>query len=296
MSKITVIYHSADYDGVFCREIARIFLPGAELIGWDFKDGPMQFPEADEVYVLDLPIKRLFTPDTLPIAYEDIIWIDHHKSSIEEASANIFGYRIDGVAACRLTWQWFMLRDKHINQLPKKEDYINRQVLEPLAVRLAGEYDVWDLRGEGELEFQFGLDASIENERLDWDYILTIGDTKRYIDDLLKEGGAAMACIAKRDADIVRERSFLAEFEGLVFLCLNTARCNSQTFKVRDVPKTGHEALMAFYWNGKRWLISMYHASHRKDLDLSKIAIKYGGGGHKGACGFSTLLRLPFIP
>ena len=223
MSKVTVIYHSADYDGIFCREIARIFLPGAELIGWDFKDGPMQFPEEGQVYVLDLPIKRLFTPDTLPIFYEDIIWIDHHKSSIEEASANISGYRIDGVAACRLTWQWFMLQDKHISKLPEKEEYINRQVLEPLAVRLAGEYDVWDLRGEGEVEFQFGLDAWNERDWIDWDYILTIGDNKPCVEAIIKDGGIAMTCIAKRDADIVRERSFLAVYGGLGFLCLNTA-------------------------------------------------------------------------
>jgi len=35
MKKTTVIYHRADFDGLFCREIARKFLPGAELIGWD---------------------------------------------------------------------------------------------------------------------------------------------------------------------------------------------------------------------------------------------------------------------
>ena len=33
--KTTVIHHSADFDGLFCREIARKFLPGAELIGWN---------------------------------------------------------------------------------------------------------------------------------------------------------------------------------------------------------------------------------------------------------------------
>ena len=36
--KTTVIHHSADFDGIFCREIARKFLPDAELIGWDFGD------------------------------------------------------------------------------------------------------------------------------------------------------------------------------------------------------------------------------------------------------------------
>ena len=42
-TKITVIYHSADYDGIFCREIAHKFLPDAELIGWNFGDVPLPF-------------------------------------------------------------------------------------------------------------------------------------------------------------------------------------------------------------------------------------------------------------
>ena len=42
--KTTVIYHSADFDGIFCREIARYFLPKSELIGWDFGDEPVRLP------------------------------------------------------------------------------------------------------------------------------------------------------------------------------------------------------------------------------------------------------------
>ena len=97
-----------------------------------------------------------------------------------------------------------------------------------------------------------------------------------------------MACYAKRDADILRSRSFHACFEGLHLLCLNTARCNSNTFAALDNPETGHDALCGFYFNGKKWTVSLYHAKHRTDLDLSKIAVKYGGGGHRGACGFTT--------
>src|SRR5439155_17563078 len=83
-------------------------------------------------------------------------------------------------------------------------------------------------------------------------------------------------------------RSYLLEWEGLKFLALNTARCNSLTFASKDVPETGHDALMGFYWNGKVWTISLYHAAHRKDIDLSLIAVKHGGGGHRGACGFTS--------
>ena len=58
--KITVIHHSADYDGLFCREIARKFHPEAELIGWDFGNAPLKIPTEGIIYVMDLPVDRVF--------------------------------------------------------------------------------------------------------------------------------------------------------------------------------------------------------------------------------------------
>ena len=60
--KTTVVYHSADYDGIFCREIARKFLPDAELIGWNFGDAHLPQPTSGSGHyvVMDLPIDRVF--------------------------------------------------------------------------------------------------------------------------------------------------------------------------------------------------------------------------------------------
>lgn len=311
--KTTVLYHSADYDGIFCREIARKFLPDAELIGWDFTDKPLDIPDCDTLYVLDLPLDRPFGFKWDREIHSErffkgsVVWIDHHKSSIDFLPGTIPGYRIDGVAACRLAWQWFTMVDGNTDYgyaghgcpsirpagvLPMIQDYKSREVNEPLAVRLAGEYDVWDHRGDGDVEFQFGLDAQDE---ILWDMILDDRDGEFRQDNIrmeiariLDDGRAALHCYAKRDADILRTRSFLVDFEGLKFLALNTARCNSNTFAARDVPETGHDALMGFFYNGSKWTVSLYHAAHRKDIDLSAIAVKHGGGGHKGACGFTT--------
>jgi hypothetical protein len=292
-SKNTVIHHSADYDGLFCREIAKRFLPlDTTFIGWDFKDPKIPMPLEGTVYILDLSPDCLGFPELLSNPQmNQIVWIDHHKSSIEKWSQAIAGYRIDGVSACRLAWQWFNHDNNRYksHHLPDKQDYLDRMVSEPLAVRLAGEYDIWDHRGDGDIEFQFGLDAQA---CIDWDFLL--GNINSYTQQIVQQGAAAMACYSKRDADVMRTRSFLQKFEGLTFLCLNTARCNSQTFKVRDVPETGHDALMAFYWDGKAWNFSLYHAAHRTDIDLSILAKVMNGGGHRGACGFRSD-RFPFI-
>jgi hypothetical protein len=197
------------------------------------------------------------------------------------------GYRIDGVAACRLAWQWFTLEP---SILPEKHQFDNRKVGEPFALTLVGEYDVWNHKGDGDIEFQFGLDA--QGDRQDYSTLLS-HEGNRFVPEILQAGRSAMACYAKRDADILRERSFIINWEGYKFLGITSTRCNSNTFAAKDVPETGHDALMAFYWNGKVWMFSLYHAAHRKDIDLSLIASKYGGGGHKGACGF-RLNKFPF--
>lgn len=326
-TKTTVFHHSADYDGIFCREIARKFLPDAELIGWDFSDPARMLPEG-LVYVLDLPVDRVFGYDFtkgLPADFDEVkknlIWIDHHKSSIDSHPSDIPGYRIDGVAACRLAYQWFaLLKMTPVPEeigLPDKEHYIDRKVVEPVAVRLAGEYDIWDKRDWRADILQFGL-RSRELTEYDWGALLSV--CRPTIDELegliavghdrnliepdgtslpavlhgLLDAGTILRRYQQRTDVSVMSRSFIVEWEGLKLLALNTARCNSLSFAAKDKPETGHDALMGFYYDGKGWNVSLYHAEHRKDLDLSKIAVRYSGGGHRGACGFRCKI-LPFI-
>jgi hypothetical protein len=312
--KITVVYHSADFDGIFCREIARKFLPDAELIGWDFKDKPLPLPSPDpdhQLYVLDLPLDRPFglefgkhstiEPVAIALNLQRTIWIDHHKTSIDSHPTMIPGYRIDGVAACRLAWQWFTLNEVARDlgaDMPFKEDYGEHRVHEPLAVRLAGEYDIWDKRDPRAEVFQFGL-RSRELTEFDWRLMLSLGSVdgrggEEVVAELLRNGELLQRYQQSTDKGTMG-RSFLMDFEGLKFLALNTARCNSLTFASKDVPETGHDALLGFYYDGEKWNVSMYHAKHRMDLDLSQIAVKHGGGGHKGACGFHSII-LPFEP
>lgn len=314
--KTTVIHHSADFDGIFCREIARKFLPDAELIGWDFGDKPLPIPDG-KIYVLDLPVDRPFgfnfskpNEEQSELEFQvkmkdkngELCWIDHHKSSIDSHPNYISGFRIDGVAACRLAWQWFSRPGEMSNSFPKSQ-FVDRNVSEPYAVRLAGEYDIWDKRDPNADVFQFGL-RSRELDGSDWQQLLddTVEDTLQgtgmevtnsnlICGELLENGHLLQSYQQRNDASIL-SRSVMVNFEGLKFLALNTARCNSLTFAAKDVPETGHDALMGFYWNGF-WNVSLYHAKHRTDLDLSTIATKYGGGGHRGACGFQ-MKTFPF--
>jgi uncharacterized protein len=334
MGKTIVIYHRSDFDGIFCREIAKHFMPEAELIGWDYGD-PVPTPDVvsadDTLYMLDISIEGL-------MGHPKLIWIDHHKSAIEKFTGlppnGISGYRIDGVAACRLAWQWFLIDSGHHDgdikfklpngvaatnfSLPDKQDFIDRKVSEPTAVRLAGEYDIWDKSDPDAELFQHGLRsqdlsgwfeamlsdeatatiAEIENRLEKWSKfeLLPNGNIKvpglgdRVVKMLLKNGKAIQYTKTQENESIITSYGFTFQWEGLTFLACNHARFNSHLFTAGIKPE--HDALFGFNWSGKDWRVSLYGIPG-KDIDLSVIAVKYGGGGHAGACGM-RLKTLPF--
>lgn len=286
-TEIVVIHHSADYDGLFCREIARKwFGENAAYVGWDYGDPVPSIPESvKELYLLDISIESLMDDPRL-------IWIDHHKSAMEKYGKKN-GLQIDGVAACRLAYQFLFQPSSGV--ILTKGDYVNRWVIEPLAVRLAGEYDVWDKRDPRAEVFQYGLKSCNLDNR--WQTLVDDGDCQVIKPDeevaaILRFGEIAKNYADNLNAEIVCAYGFDLDFEGLAFLGLNTARCNSLSFQAAIRPH--HDGLLGFRFDGAKWTVSLYAVPHKPNVDLSKIAVKYGGGGHRQACGFQAE-RLPFI-
>lgn len=304
----TVIYHSADFDGKFCREIARKFLPGARLVGWNFGDQPLALLEG-KIFVLDLPVDRVFgfdfrNPDDSQKAFHFLqatkgllVWIDHHKSAIESHPASIPGYRLEGVAACRLAWQWFWLptQERHeVIPMPSKQEFIDRLVSEPFAVRLAGEYDIHDprMKTEPDIElFQHGLKSQALTTQT-WDDLLQGAPTT--VKRLLNQGAVLKFVRDREYRHVIKQQGFDAEFEGLKFLACNSHEEDIRSQLFDEGIKPHHEALLGFTYTGKDWRISLYHVDGRPvQPNILAIAKKYKGGGHEGACGFH-LERLPF--
>lgn len=298
--KTTVIYHRADFDGIFCREIAKKFLPDAELIGWDYGDPePAKHLDGHEqLYILDLSVPSLMD-------HPNLIWIDHHKTAIEKYPETIPGYRIDGVAACRLAWQWFSNIPISIPgmELPTKYMFFDRAVIEPYAVRLAGEYDIWDKRDPNAELFQHGL-RSRELMDYDWKMLLDpkydnsvqdhdpgFTNSELISNTLLSAGRSIQYARTQENASIIQSCGFTIQFEGFCLLACNAARYNSQLFTAGLKPE--HDGMLGFNWDGQQWRVSLY--TDKPGIDLSPVAVKYGGGGHKGACGFRAKI-LPFIP
>ena len=324
MKNIAIIYHDADFDGKLSNEVCRFHLkrlhPDANIhsYGWDYgrripTDGWEDF---DAIYIVDLSVDELMAR---PELRDKIVWIDHHKSAIEKwdgiqnenetqyVQRPFKGIRIDGVAACRLCWAWFTWGKLPKGVLPSKQDYIppltksvfvDREIKEPLLIRLAGEYDIWDHRDPDAKVLQFGLRALsqtdfgrlVENQ-------FSGEPTGVKLDDVITQGRAIKAYCDKQNDEYSAAYSHTIMFEGLTFCALNIGqRGNSDLLKGGIKPE--HDACFAWRYTGNdnMVMVSLYHIAGKEHHDLSKIAVKYGGGGHKGACGFRvTLMELEEI-
>lgn len=274
-NNVNVIYHRADFDGHLSGAICKKFLEENQykvtLIGWDYGDPIPAVSDEEQLYIVDLAVHEL-------MEHRRLTWIDHHKSSIEKYPDRIYGNRLDGVAACRLCWDYFTKSGYTKRRL---HEFVDRTVDEPELIRLAGEYDVWDKRDPNAERIQFGLEIyGFHAERCNLEYALASVAT------MLETGRIAQGYVNQVNRRVCNERSYFLTWHGLNFLACNTAYGNSQFFD-RHERLNEADALMMWRWDGRRVVVSLYHAPHRTDLDLSLIATGLGGGGHRGACGFT---------
>ena len=118
------------------------------------------------------------------------------------------------------------------------------------------------------------------------------------VEELIKEGRSILEYIRSQNEITSNSYGGTLEFEGYTFCTVNAA--NNSTLVDSIFDPTIHDAVLLYIFKPKEnmWKVSMYSNDNlsdkqKEELDLTPIAIKYGGGGHKGACGFSCK-ELPF--
>ena len=268
-----VFYHN-DNDGKCSAALIRKHLISKDGIDFIEMDYSKPFPLGtiginEPVYIVDYSITT-HEMDVLLKITKDVVWIDHHVSAIEKYKNyphDIKGLRINGISACMLTFYY-------LSGISTDEA--------PLSVKLINDWDIWAFKyGNDTRHFQIALNA-VDNHPTSylWENLLAPGEflAKELISD-----GKIMA--EYRDGwakEYCKSKGFESEFEGYRCFAMNLGLCNSEYFK--SVDNGDYDILIPFSFNGEKWTYSLYS----KTVDVSKIAQKYGGGGHKGASGFSS--------
>jgi len=270
-------YHT-DMDGKCSAAIVRKFYTPSfkpeyqKYIPINYKD---DFPfgniiRNELVIIVDFSLQKDGDFEKLLGITKNVIWIDHHKSAIKKhkhISKLVKGIqREDPIAGCGLTWKYFFSDHTSV----------------PKVVALLGDYDTWTFQyGDDSKYFQLGCKVEDTHPKSDtWgEWLSSDFDPNRVIEN----GKMIDVYEIRSNESYVNGWGFFADFEGYKAICCNLGNTGSRLFESVTVP---YDLMLAFIWDGNQWTVSIY--TEDGDIDCSKLAEKYGGGGHPGAAGFQT--------
>ena len=277
-------YHN-DLDGRCAGSIVAHYENNYNKENYFEVDYIMQLPldkikENERVYFVDYSFKKdtVWQLEEILKKTKDVIWIDHHLSSfkLEEElpwTKDIKGIRQDGISGAGLTYMY--LYNCKFDDLP-------------YYIQLISDYDCWLYKYEPDTTyFKLGLGTE-DNDALDdiWKAFY-----ESFVDDvclsisvgtLIEKGKIIKQYIDSENTFYREHYSYETEIEGLKCLVVNK-KSNSWIFgdKINEYP-----LVMVWVFNGVKYSYSIFSVD--KNIDCSKIAEKYGGGGHRGAAGFSS--------
>lgn len=274
------IYHHNDLDGRCAGAIAwrwaknqesAYYGEKTETIEVDYKDPiNLSMPSEERVIIVDFSFKPIEF-DILINKGVHITWIDHHKTSKDYPYQGLDGLRDftdKGRAGCELAWKYF-----------------NPKEPMPRAVTLIGDYDKWALKFQPEC-FQLYEGLKIEvtiPQSAIWDHLFS----GLIVDQVIEQGKSAIRYRDNYCEKICHDFGYEVEWEGYKVFATNFFQFGSNGFGER---MEKYDFCIAYIHDGKRFTVSLYSI---KDVDVSEICKKNGGGGHKGAAGF-VCDELPF--
>lgn len=269
-------YHSADLDGHCSGALVKMAYPNCELAGINYGDSfPWESIENKEkIFMVDFSLQPFDGMIELS-KKSSLIWIDHHKSAIEDLDkwgGTVPGFQRSGLGACALVWEY--LKDSFAESIDAPM---------PTFIKLLAEYDVWDHSDPRTLAFQYGI-RQYETGPEKQDFWRELFDVER-VQQIVEEGGLLLRYEAEQNKKYADACSFETELDGLRCIAINKMLTNSKIFDSVWNPEK-YDAMLTFGFRKGQWTVSLY--SDKPEIDVSVVAKNRGGGGHKGAAGFQT--------
>ena len=287
-----VIHHN-DADGYMSAKIVSTAqgLNDNDFICMDYtRELDLSLIDKNElVYIVDYSLEPYLMGELLNKT-KNVIWIDHHKTAIDKYKDfpelnEIGGFRFDGISATALAWLY--MRGLTVNTGNYTKDYyymMTKLEKAPLSIQLINDWDVWNHFKSDTKPFMVALNSEIDC----WE-----SPNNSFWYDLYKSGSFVKELVEKgrvmtkfRDGWASKFRfnyGFTINLEGHKVFCLNLGNANSEYFG--DLIDK-FDAVMTFCYKGT---LNLFNASiySNGNVDVSEIAKKFGGGGHKGASGFT---------
>lgn len=264
---IYVLYHGNCYDG-FGAAFAcwKKFGKDAQYIACAYGKPPPEMPDASICYIVDFSFSK---EDILKLAERmDVVVLDHHKTAEENLrdfvnpeKANdhldvIFDMTRSGAL---ITWQYLFPGEPV-----------------PHLIQHISDRDLWEFKIPGSREIHKALVATPFDFEV-WDKL----DVEK-----LKVEGAVLEKLHDQLVEKTCKGAFLRKIAGHLVYVVNTSFAWSEVgdFLLKDGAGGGpFVASFTVFEDEVMWSLRS-----RGEFDVSEIAKKYGGGGHKNAAGFKS--------
>lgn len=280
-------FHHTDLDGrgsaYWVNEIAKIQGKDCEFIPINYNKQPNigSVKKNEEIYIVDFS----FEPDDMKLLVnktDNVVWIDHHVTAIKKLDKykNLHGLRDATFSGTMLTYFYYVKLKCMKHGVKPTYDPKNA----PVFTQLINDHDLWKFEfGNKTKSFQIWMDTYAIDFN-DPDSAWRTGKVSSGTKGIIAHGSTLLNYKLHTDFNSAIRSAFPIEFEGVKFLAINRGGNSSVLESIFDPAE--NEAMMLFQMGtDKRFKVSLYGCEEH-DIDLSKIAAKHGGGGHKKACGF----------
>lgn len=240
----------------------------------------------DAVVVVDLSLNADTIPQFKSVAQssKQFTWIDHHKTSIELSAGDPELEGLPGIRSINYCGAYlaFLYYNLDIADMSKFTDDLKEKV--PGWIRYVDDWDTWKHLLPETNFFRYGFESSDHDPDND-EFFGKLFSNPDYYRVLIRDGEAISKYVLKQNERYLKCLAYETTFEGHRVLVMNR-RENSLLFLNRIKE---YDFVVAWEFNGEVYKYSLYSD---KNIDLTEIAKKYGGGGHPQACGFSSEEKL----
>lgn len=224
----------------------------------------------------------------------NIIWIDHHDSSIQLCDDHkeydeIVGVRNKAFSGAGLVYLClFRARYDETYFFDISLDQITLDKCMPSYIKYISDYDTFSNKYIESTYFKLAYDS--EKDITTFLYRLyklsTDKDSTNYegtMKAILTKGESIYEYIKVDNENFLKDNAFMGYLSGYSCLVVNK-RTNSWVFgnHMNEWP-----FVCTYYFDGELYHYSIYNGGGYDKIDLSAIAEARGGGGHKGAAGFT---------
>ena len=316
---VVIAYHSADNDGVlsatYCNEFIKLSEHHVPLtIGLNYQPDwierlSMLTNEKTILFIVDLSIKTSEADEFISkVKYKNLIWIDHHASSMEtiqnnNALANTYGVRSITCSAAMLVFEfihhlifeWEKTDDfNHILWKARDGIIFDHVSMSHTICELVSDHDTFAHVMHDSLNFFRGMQCHEDSLIPSSDLWMSLIEPDCY-DDTMQ--------------NIINEGEIITKFletQAVTYVKNNIIKCiiniSNNTFRgaLLYAPQ-GDSFSFGRYYHGSNFVIKVeitnsikckykysVYSSNPEKFDAEVFCSAFGGGGHRRAAGFST--------